>query len=329
MFILTGIVTGVWWTIIVTYYDPAEFTRIAEVESDRWFNYNTRPFYYYWSFFTQSGIWTIPAFAGLLYWYMKPRVSNIKTYKFFLFWTLGSVLLLSIIPEKKSRYLLPVLIPMAVTTGFYVQYVIRSFKNRMTTTEKLPIYLNFGLLAIISLSAPFILYFLAAETLMNMKFIYFLFSLFLLLWGAGFIFGTIKRKLKLLFSLQAGLMLLIISFGFPLLKLIDPSNNNPNVADVRKYAVEEGLQVYDYSNMLPELIWTFGKTIPQIDKNGILPSEKEFLLFVDEEFQPNWREDFENYNIEALGVLDLNPTYATGTNSRLLRNYYQLTKREL
>lgn len=328
LFIVTGIVTGVWWTIIVTYYDPAEFTRIAEVESDRWFNYNTRPFYYYWSFFTQSGIWTIPALGGLIYWYMKSRVSNLKAYKFFLFWTLFAVLLLSIIPEKKSRYLLPVLIPMAVTTGFYAEYVIRNFKSRMTNTEKFPVYLNFGLLALISFAAPFVLYFLAAETVMKMKYSFFLFSLFLLLWGAGFIFGIMKNNMKFLFSLQAGLIILIISLGFPLLKLIDPSNNNPNVADVRDYATQERLQVYDYANMLPEFIWSYGETIPEIEKNGHPPSDKEFLLLVEEGFHKDWREEFSNFRIEPLGTLDLNPTYATGTNSRLIRKYYRLTRLE-
>jgi hypothetical protein len=72
MFIFTGLLTGGWWTFMVTYYDPAEFTRIAEVESDRWFNYNVRPFYYYWSFFTQSGIWTIPALMGLFTGILNP-----------------------------------------------------------------------------------------------------------------------------------------------------------------------------------------------------------------------------------------------------------------
>jgi 4-amino-4-deoxy-L-arabinose transferase-like glycosyltransferase len=69
---------------------------------------------------------------GLFYWYLKPRVSNLTAYRFYLLWTLGSVIFLSIIPEKKSRYLLPVLAPLAMTTAFYVEYVIKNFRTNFT-----------------------------------------------------------------------------------------------------------------------------------------------------------------------------------------------------
>ncbi|NJW55184.1 hypothetical protein HC175_19915, partial [Salinimicrobium sp. CDJ15-91] len=122
-------------------------------------NYNVRPFYYYWSFFTQSGIWTIPAFVALLYPYMKSRVSNKKAYKFALLWTLSAVILLSIIPEKKSRYLLPVLIPMALNTGFYIEYLFRCFKT-LEKKEKWVVYFIHGLIAVIGLAFPVAGYFL-------------------------------------------------------------------------------------------------------------------------------------------------------------------------
>ena len=124
-----GIVLGAWWYLHVRVADPETFTAIAERETSNWHSYHVRPFYYYWSFFVQSGLWTIPAFISLIYPYLKTRVSNLKAYRFTFFWTIIAVILLSVIPEKKSRYLMPVLIPLAFNTGFYIEYLIREFKN--------------------------------------------------------------------------------------------------------------------------------------------------------------------------------------------------------
>ena len=146
-----GIVLGGWWYFHVRIADPETFTAIASKETSNWSSYNVRPFYYYWSFFVQSGLWTISAFISLLYPYMKSRVSNLKAYRFSFFWTLIAVVLLSVIPEKKSRYLMPVLIPLALNIGFYINYLIRAFKNMKDKREAIPVYFSFGLIGIIGI----------------------------------------------------------------------------------------------------------------------------------------------------------------------------------
>lgn len=322
IFTITGLVAGSWWSILIHYYDAEEIARVAALESGRWFNYNIRPFWYYWSFFTQSGIWTIPAFMGLWYWYLKSRVSNLKAYKFFLFWTLISLLLLSIIPEKKSRYLLPVLIPLAATTGFYIEYAIKHFRNNFTKWERLPIYINFILLTIISIAAPILLYRFIGE----LNAAYLGLSIVLIGLGAGFVYGMVKKKIGLLFSLQAAMMILIISLGSPLLRSIDPSHNSPNVANLRSFASEENLKLYDYNNLMPELVWHYGSSIPNLEKIPGLPPENKFILLVETEAFPHWEDEFQKFTFKKWGVLDLNPTYETGKNKRLIREIYVLTK---
>ncbi|MCM4160761.1 UDP-phosphate alpha-4-amino-4-deoxy-L-arabinose arabinosyl transferase [Antarcticibacterium flavum] len=328
LMVVIGLLTGGWWTLLVHYYDPAEFTRIAEVESDRWFNYNVRPFYYYWSFFTQSGIWTIPALMGLGYWYLKPKISKPGAYKFFFLWVVCSVVLLSIIPEKKSRYLLPVLIPLATTTGFYAEYVIKNFKNKFKVLEKIPVYFNFVVLIIISLAIPVTLVVIAGTEILEMKWTFFIFSILMLGCALAFIYALIKKNMKLLFGLQVSLMIIIIAAGFPLLKLINPERNSPNVAHIKELSIKENLKVYDYKSMLPELVWHFGTSIPQVLEKTPAPTAKRFLLLVEESAFPEWKKDFPEYKTEALGVLDLNPVHQTGTNNRLIRNYYLLILQE-
>ena len=159
-----GIVLGGWWYFQVRVADPETFARIATKETSNWGSYNVRPFYYYWSFFVQSGLWTIPAFISLLYPYLKSRVSNLKAYKFSFFWTILAVILLSIIPEKKSRYLMPVLIPLAINIGFYIDYLIREFKNLKDKKETFPVYFQFGLIATVA-SVFWIIGFFSSNTL--------------------------------------------------------------------------------------------------------------------------------------------------------------------
>ena len=120
-FLVIAFVVSSWWHFYTLIHDKAAVLEITRNETNNWTSYETKPFYYYWSFFTQSGLWTIPSFIALLYPYLKSRVYDKKAYLFTFLWTMLSVILLSLIPEKKSRYLLPVLIPMALNTGFYME----------------------------------------------------------------------------------------------------------------------------------------------------------------------------------------------------------------
>ncbi|CAM4269877.1 ArnT family glycosyltransferase [Gillisia hiemivivida] len=330
LFLIIGISTGISWTLYVHHYDAEAFAAVAELESSRWLNYNVRPFWYYWSFFTQSGIWTIPAFVSLFYWYLKPRVSNLKAYKFYILWTIFSVVLLSIIPEKKSRYLLPVLIPLAMTTGFYVEYIIKNFGRRLSKIERFPVYLNFIVLTIIAIAAPFVLYYFFGTAIWEKSFYFLLVSSTLVLVGIGFVFGLLRKRAKLLFGLQFLMILVILNFGFPLLELISPHRNEPNIASLIKYEEAKKIQIYEVSGIIPELIFEYGKPMPVLNSEGDLPAEaktKKIGILVHQNGNPEWKENFRSYNFQLIDTLDLNPTMAKGENSRLIREFYVLTKK--
>jgi len=329
LFTVVGLITGSWWTAVAHYYDPEAFAEVASTESTRWFSYNVRPIWYYWSFFTQSGIWTIPAFMALFYWYLKSRVSNFKAYRFYFLWTIFSVILLSIIPEKKSRYLLPVLIPLAMTTGFYVEYVIKHFKDKFSKIEKVPVWINFAVLAIISFALPFLLYFGLKDSIWEMKYQYILFSFFLCTLGVLFIYGIAKTEMKLLFSLQILMIVGILTFGFPLLKLIDPERNSPNVVELKEYVEEHNLKLYDVSGVFPELIFAYGEPIPLLlnEKGDELPKEKAFGILANEESSQDWKSRFKEYHLKFVDTLNLNPSISKGKNARLMRNLYIATKK--
>ena len=330
VFLLVGLISGCWWILMIHYYDTEAIAEIAEIESDRWFNYNVRPFWYYWSFFIQSGIWTVPALISLFYWYLKSRVSNLKAYKFYILWTLFSVLLLSIIPEKKSRYLLPVLIPLAMTTGFYVEYIIKNFRDRLSKTESFPVYLNFIILIVIAIASPVLLYYFFGTVIWEKTIPFILFSLLQISIGLGIIYGIIRKKSQLLFGLQFAMILNILNFGFPLADLLSPHRNDPNTTDLMNFEKDENITIYEVSGILPELVFEYGKPIPVIAAENDLPietSNKKIGILVHQEENPEWKENFQTYNFKLIDTLDLNPTISKGKNSRLIREFYLLTKK--
>jgi len=97
---------------------------------------------------------------------------------------MGSVVLLSIIPEKKSRYLLPVIIPLAFNTAFYIEYLFRRFSEINDRRETISVYFNFGLIAAIGLLFPIAGYFYLKDDLSGNWLWFILLSFFL--FGIGF-----------------------------------------------------------------------------------------------------------------------------------------------
>ncbi|RAV29786.1 ArnT family glycosyltransferase [Sinomicrobium soli] len=331
LFLITAIISGLWWFVYVRLADPVAFMAIASEETANWSGYNIRPFYYYWSFFTQSGIWTIPAFTGLLYPYLKNRVSDKKAYLFSWLWTLGSVVLLSVIPEKKSRYLLPVLIPLAMNTAFYIEYLVRRFPEMRSRAEKFPVYFNYGLIAFIGIAFPIAGYLFFGRELQGLWIAYITASVFLFTTGILIIRGLRQKNIHRVFLLTVAFIMGIILFGFPLENTF--SNDNPdfnNIDHLAQEAAQEGIPVYSYGEIAPETVWEYGRPAPRIDAphSGFTPAEKKFGVLVPPAAEDEFKRIFApEYNLRLRDTYDIN--YTAGKNERdyklrLLTRYYIL-----
>lgn len=333
LILLLGIIIGLSWPLYVKWADPATYLKVTKIESSRWGNYNTRPFYYYWSFFTQSGIWTVPAFIALIYPYLKSKVSNLKAYQFTLIWTLASVVLLSIVPEKKSRYLLPVLIPMALNTGFYIEYLINNFKNISLKKEKGIVYFAFGLIGIICIAIPVGIFIKVKNEIAGFEF--WLIALSLSLLAIGYVLVTNLRNknfIKVFYAVIA-VQVAVIVFGIPFTELI---LKNPDYASAKAIREKEkvfGVRTYELSSFTPEIIWDYGFSIPILlneETNKLnLPAESKFGLLALEKDSVNSKKEFQNYNLKKVSYIDLNhvPKDTKKHNERLVRIYYIVMKK--
>ncbi|AOW19962.1 ArnT family glycosyltransferase [Urechidicola croceus] len=326
-FIIVFAFIGGWWFLYVRQIDPEAFTKIAEKETSNWGSYNVRPFYYYWSFFTQSGIWTILALIGLIYPYLIKRVSNKKLYKFSFFWTIIAVILLSIIPEKKSRYLVPVLFPLAINTGFYIEYLINNFKNLKSKKETIPVYFNFGLFAVIGIVFPIVGYILLKDKLEGLWFSFILTSIILFSIGI-LLFKFLKNKdIKKAFYTKIAFMVTIFCLGLPLTKAMH-NNTNFNQISGLKSTIETKNDIKSYSvgELTPELLWYYDDKMPNIyiDNKLKLPKENKFGLLIEKHNIKLLKNLPEEYTSEFIKEYDIN--FFKKKRERLIREYYIITK---
>ncbi|WP_434035364.1 ArnT family glycosyltransferase [Formosa sp. 4Alg 33] len=329
--LLLMVAIGGWWFIYVRVIDPETFSHITSKETSNWGSYNIRPFYYYWSFFIQSGIWTVPAFIGLLYPYLKSRVRNLKAYKFSFYWTIFAVILLSIIPEKKSRYLMPVLIPLAINTGFYIDYLFQHFKTLQDKRETIPVYFNFGLIACIGIAFPVIAYLGLKEQLSGFWVQYVIASLVLFTIGL-FIFINLKKKaIRTVFFLTVFFFASIFIVALPLYKATIPAQYN-EIATLESEAKTQDLKVYGMNYVSPEMLFLYGDVLPIIkdDEHELqFPRETRFGLLTNE-LNTSEKDMIEAlYTMQLVKTYDLNAADPTSRkhNSRLVNYYYILNKK--
>lgn len=327
--ILGGSIAGGWY-----YYaylnDTETFLNITQRETSNWTHKNIRPLYYYWSFFLQSGIWALMAFIGLLYPYLKNKVIHKKAYTFTLLWTLIALGLLSIIPEKKSRYILPVMIPLALNTSFYLMYLFKNFKTIKDWRESIPVYFNFGLIGFIGLSFPIAGYSILKDSLGGQWVWFVLLSITLFGLGVFILRKLAQKNIQAVFYGMIGFVCAIILFGMPISKIAFANPAYTPLSEVSIWKSNTKSNVYEYAVISIEMVWDYGEKLSVIKRDNVItiPKDVSFGVLVSKEQNASFLDTFKTYSVEKIMRYDMNSA-AEGTKShrtRLWRDLY-LVKR--
>ena len=327
LMLFTAFLIAAPWSLYVYLFDTQAVDRITDKESGRWLDYNVRPFWYYWSFFIQSGIWTIPAFVGLLYPYLKQKVFHLKAYRFTILWTALSVLLLSVIPEKKSRYLLPVLIPLALNTGFYIEYLFRNY-HQLKMKEKWFVYFNFGLIAFICLAVPIGLYIYLQEIFSEIVWWYLGLSITLVGIGIMILKYLKTNHFSNVFYLTICFIAAIIIFGLPMANFVEKNPDYRGTEVIKRSQAKKNVPVYEFSSFTPELIYDYGKPITRFTNNRdsiLFPQQRQFLLLASKDQQDRFDEVLQDYTLEKIDSVDINPV-GNKFKDRLYRDVFLVNK---
>ncbi|MDH6353972.1 4-amino-4-deoxy-L-arabinose transferase-like glycosyltransferase [Dysgonomonas sp. PH5-45] len=155
LMVLVCLIIAFWWPLYIMAFHKEFAVSVAQKESTSWINRNVRPWYYYWQFPAEAGIWALFWITSLMFFYWKNKFADRKAYIFSIVWTFSAIVLLSCFPEKKTRYLLPILIPGAINTAFYIHYCIEGLKSK---GERMVFRINASVIGIILLAIPVALF---------------------------------------------------------------------------------------------------------------------------------------------------------------------------
>jgi 4-amino-4-deoxy-L-arabinose transferase-like glycosyltransferase len=146
------------WPLYLLKLHPEQVQQVLSQETTAWGARHVRPFYFYLHFPLYAGIWFPGVVAGLWPGLGKRHIHPIMRYRFLLVWLLVTILLLSIIPEKKERYLLPAGIPMAILAGCFWRSLMGSdrLKHREPAAVRF-LRLHAGIILLVILAALFLL----------------------------------------------------------------------------------------------------------------------------------------------------------------------------
>lgn len=159
LLVFVCLAVSTWWYIYIFFYHPDMASYVLHKESSSWSNRNVRAWYYYWQFFLETGIWSALILTSLAWPYWKKRVESSKEYLFTLGWMLLILFFLSVLPEKKTRYLLPILLPAALTMGHVFTYWIRKAgQYTFRKSDRIIYRVNTYLIGIAALALPVALY---------------------------------------------------------------------------------------------------------------------------------------------------------------------------
>lgn len=267
MVAVTVVVGGWWYGYLWTFHHDA-VAAVTAKETGSWVNHNVRPWWYYWKFFLEAGIWAPLLLTAIFLPLTHERDRRDAKWRFFVLWMLLAVVLLSLMPEKKSRYLLPVMMPAAAAMGCMMYDWALRFKHREEERgDKTLFRINGWLLTVITAAMPVVVwtmclkpgYIGTAEFVTD--------TLLLLAVASYMASGVVKGKPHFVVY---GVVMLFAVAEVMLLPAMSPYFNNPDrksVAQTRNVEALRGVPYYYNSSdsLRIEIVWAAGRKIRPID----------------------------------------------------------------
>jgi 4-amino-4-deoxy-L-arabinose transferase-like glycosyltransferase len=269
------------WPFLIHIIHPKAAETVINTELSSWATRHVRPFYFYAHFPLYTGVWAVIVIAGLLKPYAKIHINHFGSYYYILVWVALSILLLSIIPEKKERYLLPAMIPMAVMAGYLFRSLFQSYKDGVSTIGDNRLVTAHMLVACTaSLCIPFLLYYFGVKKYLKTPAAVIGWSIVFFLMAGSIIYSGKAKKIGWLFIHTVMLICLVNISLLPVIYLSPMYRKNQayqSLRSVRNIQELKGLEYYTLGPVSIPQVWDIGKivkTLPNTKKSfpyGKLP----------------------------------------------------------
>jgi hypothetical protein len=176
---------------------------------------------------------------------------------------------------------MPVLIPLAYTTSFYIEFLIASAK-RLSKTDTWLAYFGFGLIGIIGLCFPIGAYIYFGDKLNGYYFWYALTSLSLFFLGAFICRNLVKKDFEKAFYSTILFLCSIILLGYPMANILYDNPDHKDISEVRSLENAKDLPLYHLGYFAPEFMWRIGEPVKEIEKLEEIRDLKKIGIFVND-----------------------------------------------
>lgn len=258
------LVISLWWPALLYFTHREMVLAVWNKESAAWLEHSVRPWWYYWKFFAESGVWALFLLTALVWPYWKRRVPFGKAYLFSVCWVFMILVLLSLLPEKKSRYLLPIVIPSALAVAHLLFHWRERVKGgampkgegRLWRANALCVAAVAGVLPV----GIYVLFYRSGQLETG-------YFVFLALWfggvAAGLFHAALRRRIP---GFLGGVLLLFLGAEVFVLPSVAGIFNNPDVRSiraVREIPALDGLPFYHDSGeeLRIEIVYEAGRRI--------------------------------------------------------------------
>lgn len=320
-----GLLLGAFWYLSMYLTDQNVAQAIFEKELSGWGNRHPRPFYFYLHLPIFMGIWIFPFLAFLFPRYALAKIKEQVPYRQILMWILFTLVLLSLVPTKKERYLLPIMIPssLAIASMIHALY----YKIRSGTNSNIDRYLFYSAPILVAIASIVIsIHFIFSEENSN-NFIQIFSCITLQALASVTILLVLKNSAKYtlastfiaigLFSFSLFAKSQMLFEGNPKLNSLSEVKNKIDLTNKKFYALQKDLD--------PRMIWLLGQNV--YSSEGISFTEEEnfpliYLSYVpiEEHFS---QEILKKLEVEFNGKYDIRPQ-----ESKWQAHVYELTWRK-
>lgn len=199
--LLIALLTGLSWPVCLYLTVPEEISRIAQVEVSSWSSRHVKSILWYLQFPVVTGIWVFFALPAL--WFSRSRQITEDRFPIrrIMIWIILSFVFLTLIPEKKDRYLLPMAFPLAALIGGFVTALINRHGSTNKPAKILQLYNFLSVLFLLATAAAGLYFFIDCG-----------FDLYIALIAAAAIAMLIRFCKALFEGQQPDLVYIILSF---------------------------------------------------------------------------------------------------------------------
>ena len=301
---------SLWWPAVLYFTHKEMLLAVWNKETTAWLERSVRPWYYYWKFFTETGVWAPVLVTMFVLPYWKRKVTLKKEYLFAVCWMFMVVFCLSLLPEKKNRYLLPVLIPSALVVAHFFMYYWEKVRGGLLCGVDRRIWrANALLIAVIVCLLPVGVYFFFYATGKITAGVFVMFGVLLEMIAAWLFYASLKGRIL---GFLWGVFGLFAVAEAILLPVVVGLFNNPDLKSihaVREMKQLDGIPFYhDCGEELRiEIVYEAGrKILPHCFEEGQLP-EFPFVLVSEKEPEVIFAsQQLRCLNLDLIGVYDDN-----------------------